>query len=163
MIPGLEIPASGREKVARRFWSKVGRHDQPDDCWLWTAAPADRYGYGRMYVSAIAGARRASRVSWALNIGPIPDGMQVMHQCDHPPCVNPAHLLLGTNADNCADKVAKNRQGKGAEIYGAKLSPQLVRAIRSATGTHVAVAERFGLSEFIVRYARQRKTWRHVV
>lgn len=86
-----------------RFWAKV---DKTGDCWVWTAATNPK-GYGQFYVE---GMRLAHRVSWILAHGPIPDDLCVLHRCDHPPCVNPAHLFLGTYADNNHDRDAKGRQ-----------------------------------------------------
>jgi hypothetical protein len=51
----------------------------------------------------------AHRVSWSLIHGPIPDGKVIRHRCDNPSCVRPSHLVLGTHADNAADKVASGR------------------------------------------------------
>jgi len=51
------------------------------------------------------------RLSWTLANGPIPKGMCVLHRCDNPPCHNVAHLWLGTQLQNIADRVAKGRGG----------------------------------------------------
>ncbi len=75
----------------------------------------DRNGYGVTNVN-IGGryyAIKAHRFAYELAFGPIPSGLSVLHHCDNPPCINPAHLFLGTRADNAADKAAKGRVRNG--------------------------------------------------
>jgi hypothetical protein len=58
--------------------------------------------------------------------------MFVCHTCDNPPCCNPAHLFLGSAADNARDMALKGR-GRGAEgthNWNAKLADDQVREIR---------------------------------
>jgi hypothetical protein len=88
-----------------RFWSKVQRSD---GCWLWTGASTWQ-GYGLIHHHGRRGMVSVHRLSWTIANGGIPAGLQVLHRCDNPPCVNPDHLWLGTNADNIADKLAKGR------------------------------------------------------
>lgn len=89
-------------------------------------------GYGMLWLNG--GAERTHRAAWLAEHGAIPVGMHVLHRCDNRKCINIAHLFLGTNADNVADKVSKNRQGrpniKGEQMGLAKLTDAKVRLIR---------------------------------
>mgnify|MGYP001558340830 CR=1 FL=1 len=86
----------------RDFWSHVGRWGE---CWPYSTA----YAYGT--VRWRGHQRAAHRVAWELTYGPIPEGLLVLHRCDNRPCVNPAHLFLGTYRDNTRDYYEKARTG----------------------------------------------------
>src|SRR5690348_10986478 len=91
----------------------------PSGCIEWTG-PKLHNGYGKFTVTSSL-CLRAHRVAYAEAFGPIPEGMMVMHRCDNRICINPAHLELGTNADNVADRDRKKRGGAG------KMTPFLAR------------------------------------
>lgn len=71
-------------------------------------------------------------------------------------------MFLGTPADNMADKVSKNRQCHGEQRPLAKLTEQNIRDIRASQETHVALAERFGVSFQNIARIRAGRTWKHV-
>ena len=93
------------KSLVDRFWSKVDRCE-PDQCWEWKAAK-DIAGYGRL--NRFGRPELSHRVSYQLHHGPIPEGLHVLHSCDNPGCVNPAHLHLGTNTDNIREKMERGR------------------------------------------------------
>ena len=65
-------------------------------------------GYGQMCIGDCVPIT-VHRLSWIIHYGPIADGLSVLHRCDNRPCINPAHLFLGTRADNMRDMYAKGR------------------------------------------------------
>lgn len=91
--------------VLDRFWSLVLKKSS-QECWEWQGTKTS-YGYGDM--KSYPGERKTHRISWTIHNGQIPKGMIIRHSCDNPPCVNPAHLLIGTHANNVADKMARKR------------------------------------------------------
>jgi hypothetical protein len=114
-----------------RFWGKVDKTTNPDGCWMWKAYCDKRWGYG--YVGVGNGKIQLShRVAWELTNGTIPEGFEVCHSCDNPPCCNPSHLFLGTQKENNDDCINKGRQRHpNGELHGrAKLTAKQVREIR---------------------------------
>ena len=91
------------------------------ECVETTATSFFRGGYGVAPRGAGDGSRRAHRVAWFEANGPIPDGMEVCHSCDNPPCENVDHLFLGTHRENMHDAIQKGRIVKskhgGAMMY----------------------------------------------
>ena len=116
------------EIFINKFWSRVNK---TETCWNWTG-PRDKKGYG-LGIYNKGRQPRIHRQSYELNIGPIPQGLHVLHKCDNPSCVRPDHLFLGTNFDNIQDRNKKGRMNhaKGEQVSHCKLTPQQVLEIRT--------------------------------
>lgn len=109
--------------VEERFLSSFTK-DGPEHpvlqtkCWEWTnKAVVDGYGVIGVNLKQV----RAHRFSYVFFVGPIPEGLFVLHKCDNRRCVNPEHLFLGTNQDNMTDKMVKGRhRGSKGDANGAR-------------------------------------------
>jgi predicted XRE-type DNA-binding protein len=92
------------EKALARFWKNVNK---TETCWLWTGYLYDKKdGYGRFFCDGMR--LLAHRASWLIEYGHLPE-KNVLHTCDVPLCVNPAHLFLGDQEDNMIDARRKGR------------------------------------------------------
>ncbi len=132
---GVSFPSSGAARnhgrysttctPEMRFWGKIVKSD---GCWLWQGA-INTTGYG---MANWPGQKNipAHRRAYELLRGPIQEGMLALHKCDTPRCCNPDHLFFGTDADNCADKIAKDRHARGERSGHAVLTAAQVLEIR---------------------------------
>jgi hypothetical protein len=93
-----------------KFWGMV-KIGGKDDCWVWTGCKLPT-GYGH-YRKTKSCQLYAHRTAFELTNGPIPDGLEVCHTCDNPPCCNPNHLWIGTHLDNVHDRDMKGRGRNG--------------------------------------------------
>lgn len=123
-------------------------------CWEWNGR-RDRKGYG-----VIATSKKkqvfAHRIAYEAWVGPIPEGLNVCHECDNPPCINPEHLFLGTVRDNLLDMTRKARGNT------TKLSPaQVVEIYTLPSNDRDAQrqAERYGVSVSAIRSIWKNRTW----
>jgi hypothetical protein len=153
------------EQRVAAFWRLV---DKSGRCWIFQGGK-DIWGYGRFAIGNNGGRSRlgaAHRFSYELANGPIENDLLVLHSCDNPPCVNPAHLRLGTNKDNSADKMTR-RPHKA--ITRAKITEDQVRYIRDnyrkvspRRGNGAALARELGVSSSVVHNIGSGRTWTHV-
>ena len=133
-------------------------------CREWTKGRTPR-GYGkRTWQGRTLGAHR---VAWIEAHGPIPDGIEVCHHCDNPPCIEVAHLFLGTSQDNADDMVRKGRSTRGERNNTTKLREADVLAIREAWAaggvSARALAAQYGVRHYTIQCIVKGTTWRHLL
>lgn len=124
-------------------------------CWLWLRK-VDRDGYGRMWT----GNREIGAHRWSYEsvFGAVDPSMKILHRCDTPPCVNPAHLFQGNQSDNMRDCARKGRlDGCGTK----RLSPETRDAIRASTLSRNATARMFGVASRTVQVIWKSTRERH--
>lgn len=153
------------DTILARFWSKVDIQG-PNDCWNWTGCKARGYGQFRLNGSA----RKAHRVAWQIANGYLAPEMVVCHHCDNPSCVNPAHLFVGTHADNVADKMTKGRyqhgvslgENHGLHVLSENDVLEIRRMYRNGGYTYSDLGQRFHVSRMQIGRVVNGQSWSHL-
>lgn len=150
-----------------RFWQCVDRDGPVPEhvpelgcCWVWSRR-VEPSGYAQFSLSHERHVS-AHRYSYEVSVGPIPDGMIIMHLCDNRRCVRPEHLRAGTHLENSADCVSKGRHARGENTPRATLRENEVRQILLSQENLETTARRFGVSMTTISSIRLRRTWKHV-
>ena len=163
----LPVGTRSHAPVEERFWRQVKK---TPGCWEWTGAVTRASGYAQIGMGGKGGRLElVHRFSYILHKGPIQEGLVVMHACDNPRCVNPAHLSVGTISDNVRDSVRKGRWKAipplqcGSDQHSSKLTEEAVRLIRDNPQISTKeLAIRYGTNVTSIQKVRSRKTWKHL-
>lgn len=152
------------DKTIATFWGYVTKLSQ-EECWPWSG-PKVR-AYGRLYLGGKQPGRPTYRgahvFSYEITYGEVV-GLNVLHKCDNPECVNPDHLWLGTQLDNIKDMVKKGRQhhATGTKNGRAKLTDMDVSSIRALLSDKVPqyeIARMFHVSNGTVSHIACGRSW----
>lgn len=135
---------------------------QPSGCWEVQGWALPHSGHVQIATTKGQPTIRAHRLAWELTNGPIPAGLNVLHKCDNPRCVNPEHLFLGTQRDNILDSINKGRYN----AFGIqKLNAAQVLEIRALAKRGVRqkdIAKQFGIARNTVSGIVNRVCWKHL-
>ena len=161
-----EMPRHAHGTVEQRFWKFV---DKTESCWLWNSGKNVK-GYGVMQATPEKGQKRgktllAHRISYEIHHGKLEQGDCVLHSCDNPSCVNPAHLRKGTQSENIKEAILKGRKfvpiASGEANPRSKLTLVQAKFIKAHPELgHKHIADMFGLSPNCIRGVRIGRTWK---
>lgn len=158
MPPGIYPRPSGGTIAERLDYYSM---PEPNSgCLLWMGGAYHTFGYGQLKVSGRP--TNAHVLQWERFNGPVPKGGYVCHKCDVPPCIEPAHLFLGSLKINMADKVAKGRHAFGERMGCAKLTRTVIPAIRADVRRHDDIAKDYGVTPGLISQVKRGRIWRHV-
>lgn len=158
-----------QQAASTRLLSRVANKSD-SECWEWTGRRTV-HGYGVLDMRERGGKRARPRLAHRLIyehfIGPLAADLVVCHRCDNPPCCNPAHLFIGTQADNVRDMIEKGRKAslkprRGSEANFSKLTEAQVREILQSKETLRALGQRYGVSSTAIQYIRSGRNWGHI-
>lgn len=140
-----------------RLKSRIAKWLQREgDCLVWTGC---RLWSGHGQIRVAGKTELVHRIVWALQNGPIPDGMEVCHECDNPPCCDESHLFLGTHEKNLSDMAQKERSGT------AKLTTRKAEEIRhlyaGGDWSLDRIAKEYDVSKRTVLNTIKGKVWQH--
>lgn len=158
MIKHRDIPDWTNEQLVR-FWQLVTKSA---GCWEW-CGPVNKEGRG-LFCYGDSQSRVATRVMFRLVRGYLDSSLGVLHTCDNPNCVNPDHLIQGTQLDNMQQMRERNR---AADISGAKnpraiLTADDVKYIRQSNRRNVDLSRFFGVNYRTISAIRHNKIWKTV-
>ena len=148
--------------LADRFWEKVEKRG-PNECWPWKGCVGA--GYGQIRLGNKGPRLGAHRVAYSLAHGRLDPDLHVLHSCDFKRCCNPAHLSLGTHANNLREAAERGLTSRGEQRWSAKLTEtqalDVLAAYRMGASAR-ELATRMGLPTPLIRRLINGETWKHL-
>jgi len=135
-----------------------------NNCWIVTSHPQRPDGYFSLHVTE-NGKRKHSRIHrevYKYFNGEIPYKKHVRHTCDNRACINPEHLIVGTNKQNVQDRVDRGRCAKGSKQGQSKLTEENVLTIFNSDKSNSILAKEFNVNSATIRRIKIGENWAHV-
>lgn len=132
------------DKIIDRFYDRF--IPEPNSgCWIWIGGEEERYG--KLYVAPKY--EKAHRVSYVIHKGVIDPGLVIRHKCDTTFCVNPDHLICGTQKQNVHDMIERGRfrNFDGVNNPRAKFTLEQVEVIKQDNRFQYVIAKDYGVSQ----------------
>jgi len=158
-------PQDISEAIRSCYWKHVDKNGplpevKPElgPCWVWKACLTKK-GYGRMLIPK-DGKRiqiLAHRLGYAIQRGPVPENLRVLHACGTRTCQRADHLYLGTDAENGRDTAVHDRRSE-------KLTNPQVIELRSLYETMplAELAKRYNIAPHYAYKVATGRSRRHV-
>lgn len=87
----------------------------------------------------------------------------IRHTCDNSWCINPDHLIEGTNQENVNDRVLRNRSAIGINNGRSKLSEEdVLEILKDIVSSKMELSRKYKIDEKVIRDIKNRKTWKHI-
>jgi hypothetical protein len=138
-----------------KFWNQVDKTSNTNGCWEWTGGKHP-FGYGRFY------GKLTHRISFEIHHRLLKRGECVLHQCDNPKCVNPAHLSAGSRTDNAKERTDRKRGPVGSKVKQSILTESQVLEIRASSKSAKELSSMYGVGESNIFAIRSRSIWKHI-
>ncbi len=150
--------------LKERLYSKI-IIDIESNCW--NMKPFKSCSYPKIIVEKRC--LKASRVSYELNFGSIPDGLHCLHKCDNTLCINPKHLFLGTHLENMHDMIRKGRDKKDGpkgtrcaqHVLNEDQVKQIIIALKKGFG-QTELSRKYNVSQSAIWHIKVNNTWKHI-
>jgi len=137
-------------------WKKIEYIINENGCHICISHNLSKAGYP--WLKRNGKVRPMSNYIWEDKNGLIPKGIQILHKCDTPACINVEHFFLGTQAENVKDMISKDRQAKG-EGNHSKLIKEQVLQIRQELGSQESIARKYNVSQYTISEIKRRTAW----
>ena len=155
----MEITAELKERFNAKW------EIDENGCWIWTGAKLPK-GYGFIKIPKTRRQIYAHRLSFLISGGTIPEGMNVLHRCDNPACVNPTHLFVGSQKDNLQDMAEKHRHLCGEKNTEAVLTAPDVVKIKKLLAmnafSQTEIGRMFGVAQITISRIHRGLRWKHI-
>ncbi|MCF7910854.1 MAG: HNH endonuclease [Melioribacteraceae bacterium] len=131
-----------------------------NECWLWDKHH-DKDGYPKYLGLPL------QRIIWEITRQrKIEPNYVIRHTCDNPNCINPFHLLSGSQADNAKDKVMRGRSITCEDHSSAKLKnndiPNIIDLYINKNQTFLDISKLYGVSETVINEILNGKLWKNI-